>query len=243
MEQSIRDSDYTLLICTPNFATKSNIRKGGVGYETSIVTGEIFRGINNPGKFVPVLRRGNPNEAFPSYLMSKVFIDLKADENIDENIVQLLRHIHGVPKHVPPPIGPIPAIKANGSISGFSGSSLGKVYCERCGAVPGSPSKCPGWSSHNFVSSKGNAYCERCGAVPGSPSKCPGWSSHNFVSSKGNAYCERCGAVPGSPSQCPGWSSHNFVSSKGNTYCERCGAVPGSPSKCPGWSSHNFVSG
>src|SRR5450759_5149568 len=56
MEESIRCSNYTLLICTPEFSRKSNNRKGGVGYETSIVTGEIFQGINKPDKFVPVLR-------------------------------------------------------------------------------------------------------------------------------------------------------------------------------------------
>jgi hypothetical protein len=38
METCIRESDFILLICTPNFANKANNGKGGVGYEKSIIT-------------------------------------------------------------------------------------------------------------------------------------------------------------------------------------------------------------
>src|SRR5712692_1160770 len=42
MESSIRESDCVLLICTPSFPRKANEGHGGVGYEKTIVTGELF---------------------------------------------------------------------------------------------------------------------------------------------------------------------------------------------------------
>lgn len=190
MEEAIRDSDCILLICTPNFAKKSNAEIGGVGYEKSIVTGEIFQGINKPEKFVPILRRGTANESLPSYLKSKVFANFSNDSLFNENLLELLRHIHKSPAYSPPPIGLKPISFLSNEIliadkSDTVASTTVSIYCERCGAQPGSPSKCPGYSFHRFVSGSGSGmlYCERCGARPGSPSTCPGYSSHRFVSS------------------------------------------------------------
>lgn len=56
METCIRESDFVLLVCTPNFAQKANAGKGGVGYEKTIVTGEIFQEVASEKKFVPLLR-------------------------------------------------------------------------------------------------------------------------------------------------------------------------------------------
>ena len=54
MATQIREANYVLLICTPNFAKKADAGLGGVGYETTIVTGEIFHNMN-PKKFIPLL--------------------------------------------------------------------------------------------------------------------------------------------------------------------------------------------
>ena len=55
------------------------------------------------------------------------------------------------------------------------------VYCERCGAVAGVPTECPGWKSHSFASTEVPVICEHCGTIPGKPTECPGWKSHKFV--------------------------------------------------------------
>jgi len=188
MEEAIRDSDCILLICTPNFAKKSNAGIGGVGYEKTIVTGEIFQGINQPEKFVPILRLGTADESLPSYLKSKVFANFTDDRLFNENFLELLRHIHKSPAYSPPPIGPKPIsfLSNENPITNKSdvmASTTISIYCDRCGAQPGSPSRCPGYSSHRFVSGSGSGmlYCDRCGAQLGNPSKCPGYSSHRFV--------------------------------------------------------------
>jgi len=245
MEKSVRESDFVVLVCTSNFAKKADQGVGGVGYEKAIVTGEIFTGAGRPGKFVPVLREGDPKTSLPSYLKSKMYIDFRQDTGFLKSLEELLRHIHGSPRFLAPPVGKKPnlpsvAVKVLVPSTKDSHDWL-SIYCSRCGAAPGAASTCPGWTSHNFVSPHGSVYCSRCGTVPGQLSQCPGWTSHNFVEGTLDAYCSRCGALPGQASKCPGWTSHNFVSPHGSVYCSRCGTVPGQPSQCPGWTSHKFV--
>ncbi len=111
MESKIREADYVLLICTPRFAKKANDDIGGVGYEKSIVTGEIFYNISSPEKFVPLVREGAPADSLPSYLKPKVFIDFRDDSKINERLEELLRHILKKPKYVRPELGAPPDLK------------------------------------------------------------------------------------------------------------------------------------
>lgn len=108
METSVRESDFVLLVCTAKFAEKANSGKGGVGYETSIVTGEIYSESTSDTKFVALLREGGPNDSLPSFLKSKAYLDFRSDDNFDKNIEALLRHIFKEPKYVRPPLGKKP---------------------------------------------------------------------------------------------------------------------------------------
>jgi len=108
METSIREADFVLLVCTPDFTRKANIGRGGVGYEKGIVTGEIFEGSASPEKFVPLLRKGMPKDSLPSYLKSRLYIDLRDDYKFDLCIESLLRHIHQEPEYIRPPLGKKP---------------------------------------------------------------------------------------------------------------------------------------
>jgi hypothetical protein len=38
MERDVRENDYVIAICTPNFKERSDHRDGGVGYEGDIMT-------------------------------------------------------------------------------------------------------------------------------------------------------------------------------------------------------------
>jgi hypothetical protein len=49
MESAIRDNDFVLMICTPTYKSKSDGRRGGVGYEGSVITGELFARGNHLG--------------------------------------------------------------------------------------------------------------------------------------------------------------------------------------------------
>src|SRR5690606_32955167 len=79
MENAAR-ADAVLLVCTPTFAQKANTRKGGVGYETSIVTSDLLeRHPSVEPKFVPLWRSGERGEATPTYLKSAFSVNLRAD--------------------------------------------------------------------------------------------------------------------------------------------------------------------
>ena len=108
MESKIRESDYVLLVCTPDFAKKANLQVGGVGYEKVIVSGEIFQNISKPEKFIPIIRSGDSRDSLPSYLMSKLFVDFREDNEFGEKLEELLRHMHKVPKYIRPELGEPP---------------------------------------------------------------------------------------------------------------------------------------
>lgn len=102
MERAVRENDFVLLVCTPNFKEKADNRKGGVGYEGNIMTGEIFLKYNHR-KFIPLLRHHKWAEAAPNWLQAKVYIDL-TERYFDTNFEELVRTLHGE-RIAPPPLG------------------------------------------------------------------------------------------------------------------------------------------
>lgn len=100
MEQSVTNADYVLIICTPTYKEKSDARKGGVGYEGHIITGELFAK-GNERKFIPVIRKGNISDALPVSLAGKLAIDLKDGLHYDINFNDLVTTLKGLNKKPP----------------------------------------------------------------------------------------------------------------------------------------------
>lgn len=100
MERGVRENDFVLLVCTPNFKTRADDRKGGVGYEGNIMTGELFLKYNHR-KFIPVLRHSDWAEAAPDWLRAKRYIDL-TDSRLNQNFEELVRTLHGESLELPP---------------------------------------------------------------------------------------------------------------------------------------------
>jgi len=109
MEAGIRESDYVLIVCTPTYARKANKRKGGAGYETSVITGELFQVYHRPRKYIPLLRFGDPEVAIPSYLKSCRFLDFREEVKFDQRFEELLKHIYKQPTYPSPTLGPKPS--------------------------------------------------------------------------------------------------------------------------------------
>lgn len=101
MEREIRENDYVLIICTPNYRRKSDARTGGVGYEGHIMTAEIYTK-NNHRKFIPILARGTWQEAAPSWLKSKNYVDLSSPFKYSENFPILIATLRGERPAAPP---------------------------------------------------------------------------------------------------------------------------------------------
>lgn len=94
MELAVRESDYVLIICTPRYKNRSDNRKGGVGYEGDIMTSEVFTSHNNR-KFIPILRHSSWEEAAPSWLLGKYYVDLSSSPYGENNYSDLLTTLLG----------------------------------------------------------------------------------------------------------------------------------------------------
>jgi hypothetical protein len=106
MEDAIATSKYVLLICTPEYAEKANARRGGVGYESMVVTGQLANSLS-ANKFIPILRAGDWKMSLPNWLQTRLGIDLRNDPYSPSEFEKLLRALHDRP--VPAPtVGDIP---------------------------------------------------------------------------------------------------------------------------------------
>lgn len=97
MEQSIASADYVLIICTPTYKAKSDKRRGGVGYEGHIISGELLT-TGNERKFIPIIRRGNVRTAIPDCLSGKLGIDLSSEQHYETNFNDLITTLQGQKK-------------------------------------------------------------------------------------------------------------------------------------------------
>lgn len=111
MKKEITRANYVLIICTPNYKEKADNRQSGVGYEGHIIAGELFQK-QNERKFIPIIRKGEIEECFPTYLLSKLGIDFKDDNKFEEKLQELLATIYGR-KSKPKP-GNIPIFNKSG---------------------------------------------------------------------------------------------------------------------------------
>ena len=94
MEQSVSQSDKVLCILTPNYKQKCDSRKGGSGYESSLISAEIVR-VNPPSKFIPILRSGDFVNSCPLSLSPKLGLDFSSNDPViyKEMLKKLLSEI------------------------------------------------------------------------------------------------------------------------------------------------------
>lgn len=95
--------DRVVIVCSEQYAQKAVVGKGGVGYETMLVTAEILqdRGVV---KFIPVLRN-NPTKTLPPFLRTRMWIDFETDANYPTKLEELIRVLHEAPVNQKPPLG------------------------------------------------------------------------------------------------------------------------------------------
>jgi len=111
MEREIRSNSFVLIVCTANYKKKSDARKGGVGYEGDIMTAEVFT-TQNHRKFIPILGRGTWEEAAPSWLAGKYYVDLSDPARFERQYQDLLSTVADQ-RSAAPPLGPAPKSRAS----------------------------------------------------------------------------------------------------------------------------------
>lgn len=113
MEQNISRSSRVLMICTDRYVEKANAGKGGVGYEKMIVTADLLSRIGS-NRVIPIVRQSGV-VVLPTFLASKLYVDLSTDDRFETGIDQLLRELLGAPLFVKPPLGSTPLLPAKGT--------------------------------------------------------------------------------------------------------------------------------
>jgi hypothetical protein len=111
MENSIEKADKVLVILSPNYKTKAESRESGVGYETSMISQEIFESPITNVKFIPVLRVGNATSSAPKFLRSKLYHSMVDDKNYNYLLFDLAKIIYDNELIEKPELGPIPDFK------------------------------------------------------------------------------------------------------------------------------------
>lgn len=99
MEQMVKDPDIkkVLVICNEDYALKADARKGGVGTESTIMSGDIYS-LAEQTKFIPILMEWKNGETcLPTFLKSRMYIDMSSNETYELGYDQLLRDIYSKP--------------------------------------------------------------------------------------------------------------------------------------------------
>ena len=107
MNRAINESEKILVICTKNYYEKSSQGKGGVGYESQILSSNMLKNTDG-SKCIPIIR--SSNEHIPTFLSGRVYCNFESDVSFSEDIEMLLRAIHGTPRkeHLKPALGKNP---------------------------------------------------------------------------------------------------------------------------------------
>ena len=111
MERCVNDPSITkvLIICDKEYANKANARTGGVGDETAIISNEIYDRINQE-KFIPIIVERDPEGKpyVPTYIKSRIYIDLSDEEKYENEYEKLLRNVYEKPLYNKPKLGDRP---------------------------------------------------------------------------------------------------------------------------------------
>jgi hypothetical protein len=112
MERMVNDSeiDRVLIICNKDYSEKANAKKGGVGVESLIISDDIYKQADQK-KFIPIIfeRSTDGKEHVPTFVHSRIYIDLSNDSLFEEEYEKLLRNIYDKPLSRKPALGTPPA--------------------------------------------------------------------------------------------------------------------------------------
>lgn len=106
MENGLTGADRVLAVCSTTYVDKANRGQGGVGYEKMILTGQLMRDVT-ADRIIPVIRNNASTGVLPTFLLSRLYVDFRADETFEGRYAELLRDIHNQP------VAPRPALGSN----------------------------------------------------------------------------------------------------------------------------------
>lgn len=99
-------ADKVLLICDKYYAEKADNRKGGVGWETMIIQGDMLSR-QEQNKYIAILRDPNIDQSLPIYVKSRYALNWANEDQVEEEFNKLLLYLFDC--DIEPPIGKIPS--------------------------------------------------------------------------------------------------------------------------------------
>jgi hypothetical protein len=112
MESMVQSPEITkvLIILDKKYAAKADLRSGGVGTETQIISPNVYEEAAQE-KFIPIVieldEDGKPY--LPTYLKSRIYIDLAMAEHFETGYEKLIRNILNRPSISKPQLGTPPS--------------------------------------------------------------------------------------------------------------------------------------
>jgi hypothetical protein len=103
MEEFIPRADHVVVVCTPGYYAKAASDEGGVGYEKQLI--KRYIAIHRQSRrVVPVLRDGEPATSIPPFLGSRLYVDLRSDDDADVMLDDLAAVLIDRPLLEAPPV-------------------------------------------------------------------------------------------------------------------------------------------
>lgn len=92
MEKMVAEADRVLIIVTPTYKQKADNRENGVGYESVLISDDIYTD-QATIKFVPIIRRGSKKESYPRYLGNRKGVVMTDDNLYEDMLAELIEDI------------------------------------------------------------------------------------------------------------------------------------------------------
>lgn len=86
-------SDRIIVVVTQAYVEKAALRRGGVGYESSVISSELAKDASLDN-FIPILREGTE---CPAFIRSKLYIDFRDENSFEQAFHDLVAAIRRVP--------------------------------------------------------------------------------------------------------------------------------------------------
>lgn len=106
MTNEVIQANKVLLICDTYYMEKANFRKGGVGWETMIIQGDMLAQGDNKQKYIAIVRAERAEMALPIYIRSKFALNWGPGQITDDLMQELVLLLFDC--DVAPELGPVP---------------------------------------------------------------------------------------------------------------------------------------
>ncbi len=112
MTSEVIKAEKVLLICDSYYMQKADFRKGGVGWETMIIQGDMLAQGDTKNKYIAIVREEHADKGLPIYMRSKYALNWGKKDIVDENeLKDLILLLYD--RESEPPLGKAPTYVKN----------------------------------------------------------------------------------------------------------------------------------